>query len=191
MAILIECFSISLDLKQSYQCLKENCTPNSWDLIWFFFIESNGEGLRSKFVQEHNQAAKNGTCEHLWGQWCHLAIMQGHANDSKCLWSAEISSYATFYHWLRPGEFKDHSAASNSWCLAPRTKYWPRLRHPICLAIFSCFFFKHLKWMYHEKYMLHKTWNFRPTIESQNWQPQKCPSGLFVTLEAFLSVFPA
>ena len=58
----------------------------SSDLIDFFFVESNGEGLRSKFEQEHGQTdgEKSGTCERWCRQWCNLAIIQGHASNLKC-----------------------------------------------------------------------------------------------------------
>ena len=83
-----------------------------------------------------NRQRKNGTCERLWRQWCHLAFMHGHVSDSKCSWSVGINSYAR--------SNSRHSAASNSWCLAPVTLYWPRHYHPrffghFRLYVWPCF----------------------------------------------------
>ena len=76
------------------------------------------------------QGVKNGPCERLWRQWCHLAIMQGHTSDSKCSSSAGIDSKATRRSKPNvPGQIQDHHTAKNSWCQAPVTKCQPRLRH--------------------------------------------------------------
>ena len=78
-----------------------------------------------------NRQWKNGTCERFWGQWRHLAIMQGHASDSKRSWSSGVASFATCLSKpITPGQIQDRSAASTSWPLAPVTYYPPRLRHP-------------------------------------------------------------
>ena len=43
---------------------------------------------RSKVVnrigRRSDRQQKNGRCERLWREWCHLAIIQGHASDLKC-----------------------------------------------------------------------------------------------------------
>ena len=86
-------------------------------------------------------------CEHLWSQWCRLAFMEGHASDSKCSWSAGLSSYATCQSKpVTSGWFQDHSVASNSWRLGPVTQYGSRRcpTHPrkfwpfsaVCLTVF-------------------------------------------------------
>ena len=99
----------------------------------FVSVISDGEGPRLKFEREDGQtdSEKTGTCERLRRQWCHLAFMQGHASDSKCSWSARISSYATCRSKpITPRRIQDHFTASNSWRLAPVTKCQPHLCHP-------------------------------------------------------------
>ena len=58
-----------------------------------------------EMIKQKNQ--KNGTCERLWRQWCHIAIIQDHTSYSKCSWWARISSKETAVVDLsRPVEFK-------------------------------------------------------------------------------------
>ena len=101
-------------------CMKEKLHSQtlSSDLIDFFSVESDCEGPRSNFEREDGQtdSEKNGTCERLWCQRCHLAFMLCHASDPKCSWSARISSYASRRSEpITSGQIQNHAAASNSW----------------------------------------------------------------------------
>ena len=54
------------------------------------------------------ETKKNWHVRALWHQWCHLAIMQGHASCSICSWSAGIISYATCRRkCITPGRILD------------------------------------------------------------------------------------
>ena len=94
--------------------LKENLSSDR-----FYSVESDGEGLRSKFGREDGQGDSEKIAHfftqvqtpvtlcggELWSilvvrlahvrafvmWWCHLTIMQGHVSDSKCSRSARIS----------------------------------------------------------------------------------------------------
>ena len=55
--------------------------------------------------------------------WCHLAIMQGHATDSKCSWSARITSKATYRGKTDvPGRIQNNFTTTH---LAPMTSHRP------------------------------------------------------------------
>ena len=78
--------------------------------------------IESGKMIKHVQTAKYGTCERLGRQWCHLTFMKGHANYSKCSWLDGVISNTTCHSKpIRPSQFQDLPAASNSSCLAPVT----------------------------------------------------------------------
>ena len=110
-----------------------------------------------------NGQRKIGMCYHLWRQWCHLAIMYSHTSDSKCSWTARIRSSATCRSKpITPGRIQDHSAALNSWRLAPVR--WYRI------VVWHSRFFGHFRpsadripvWILTSD-LLHRTLQKRPT----------------------------
>ena len=59
---------------------------------WHSKVKIRGQHSHGKTVRR----LENGACHQLCGSWFYLVIVQGHATDSQCSWSAGISSRTTY-----------------------------------------------------------------------------------------------